>query len=473
MLTAHRTPPEWTKPRSLDGPAHQLENLTPEHFPQTCRPFLADIALRLQCPLEYAAAPFIVAFSSLVGRRVALRLHQHDDWLVVPNLWGAVVGQPGTMKSAASARALAPLIDLENEAFTTFRQELSRFNMRRRMSRYEGRPLESPVCRRFTVGDASLEKLALLLKRNPNGLLFYRDDLAAWLHSIGGAKQRRARELFLQAAGGDGPLIVDRLTRNALRLSAVCLSVCGGLDPASLNSLLAHSKSRSDLAALFQRIQILFWPDVAAQWQFADPPPADQSEYTLRELFRNFAQGHAVPANLPRHEKTNVPFVWLTPAAQDLYRAWRERLETALRVPKSPSAQRAHLARYRSLVPSMALLLRILDRGVGDVDQPDFELALRWEQVLLSHARRVYHSVATDSAAQVLLDRLLDHRIHWDSFGWEDLRRCQWSGLQRPGDLTRAIITLLDTGHIRVAHATPSGRPLRYQLNPLAETSSV
>jgi hypothetical protein len=377
------------------------------------------------------------------------------------------------MKAAAFARAMAPLADLENESLAKFHRELRSYKRKRSMTHSRDHSYEKPLCRRFTVTDASVEALAELLHDNPTGLLLYRDDLAAWIGSMKGNKQHRARELFLQAASGDGELICDRLGDDVLHVSTLCLSVFGGIDPVALQSLLVKSASHSDAAALFQRIQVLFWPDVPGQWQFVDPPRTDQFDQSLRELFRQFAVGQAVPADLPQHEKSQLPFVRLTPPASEVYRVWREHLESSLRARGVSSTARAHRARYRSLVPSLALLLRILDRGVGDVDQADFELALRWEQVLLTHARRVYDSLVQDSAAQILLDRLRAHRLHWESFAWEDLRRCQWSGLTKPGDLTRALITLLDTGHIRVARVSPSGRPLRYQLNPLAETSAL
>ena len=39
---------------------------------------------------------------------------QHDDWRVVPNLWGLIVGRPGVMKSPALGEVLKPLHRLES-----------------------------------------------------------------------------------------------------------------------------------------------------------------------------------------------------------------------------------------------------------------------------------------------------------------------------------------------------------------------
>ena len=75
-----------------------------------------DIAERMQCPPDFTAAAVIVALGSVIGRRCGIRPKRHDDWAVVPNLWGAVIGRPGVLKSPAIEEALRPLHRLESEA---------------------------------------------------------------------------------------------------------------------------------------------------------------------------------------------------------------------------------------------------------------------------------------------------------------------------------------------------------------------
>ena len=58
----------------------------------------------------------MVAYASVVGRKVAIRPKRRDDWTVVPNLWGTIIGRPGTLKSPALQEALRPLSLLEKAA---------------------------------------------------------------------------------------------------------------------------------------------------------------------------------------------------------------------------------------------------------------------------------------------------------------------------------------------------------------------
>src|SRR4051794_32108101 len=55
----------------------------------------------MQCPLEFPAVSALVSFSSVIGDRVGIRPKRCDDWTVIPNLWGAVIGPPGVLKTPA------------------------------------------------------------------------------------------------------------------------------------------------------------------------------------------------------------------------------------------------------------------------------------------------------------------------------------------------------------------------------------
>jgi Protein of unknown function (DUF3987) len=47
--------------------------------------------------------------SSVSGANCAIRPKRRDNWLIVPNLWGAIVGDPSQKKSPAMNAAAKPL----------------------------------------------------------------------------------------------------------------------------------------------------------------------------------------------------------------------------------------------------------------------------------------------------------------------------------------------------------------------------
>jgi putative DNA primase/helicase len=69
-----------------------------------------------------------VAFSAVVGRKVSIRPKKCDDWLVVANLWGAIVGSPGLLKSPALKEALAPMNALIAKAIENHMEEVKEYD---------------------------------------------------------------------------------------------------------------------------------------------------------------------------------------------------------------------------------------------------------------------------------------------------------------------------------------------------------
>ena len=98
----------WADPIPLPDLRVPVPPFDPELLPARLRPWLGDISERMQCPPEFPAVGALVALASLVGRQLGIRPKRHDDWLVVPNLWGAVVGRPGVMKSPALEEVTKP-----------------------------------------------------------------------------------------------------------------------------------------------------------------------------------------------------------------------------------------------------------------------------------------------------------------------------------------------------------------------------
>ena len=121
-------------PRPIATELLPVDWLDPGMIPAPLRKWLVDIASRGCFPLEYPAAAAVVGLSGLIGRRIAIRPKRHDDWLVVPNLWGAVVGPPGIQKSPAIEEALRPLKRLAADAMEAHEDKLKEFKERELVS---------------------------------------------------------------------------------------------------------------------------------------------------------------------------------------------------------------------------------------------------------------------------------------------------------------------------------------------------
>jgi putative DNA primase/helicase len=103
----------WPDPLPLPSGLPPVMPFDFDLLPEALRPWIADVANRVQCPPDFPAVGAVIALATVVGRKIGIRPKRQDDWLEVPNLWGAIVGRPGVMKSPALRAAMNPLTRLE------------------------------------------------------------------------------------------------------------------------------------------------------------------------------------------------------------------------------------------------------------------------------------------------------------------------------------------------------------------------
>lgn len=97
---------------------HDLPPVPPfeiEALPQALRQWVADIAERMQIPLDVPAACAIVSLGGCVNRRALIQPKAADpSFEVVPNLWGGIILPPGFLKSPTLQLVTRPLVNVEN-----------------------------------------------------------------------------------------------------------------------------------------------------------------------------------------------------------------------------------------------------------------------------------------------------------------------------------------------------------------------
>jgi hypothetical protein len=161
-----------------------------------------------------------------------------------------------------------------------------------------------------------------------------------------------------------------------------------------------------------------------------------------------------------------IPYLRFSPEAQELFDAWRSNLEHRLRskeLAKTPAFE-AHIAKYRSLMPSLALIFHLLSLADGRPPSPvsvdAASLAADWCAFLEEHARRVYAVELSPGleGAQVLAAKLSSGAVR-DRDAVRDLARHQWSGLMTSDAIQSALAVLEAAGYVRVVEIETGGRP--------------
>jgi hypothetical protein len=132
------------------------------------------------------------------------------------------------------------------------------------------------------------------------------------------------------------------------------------------------------------------------------------------------------------------------------------------------------LSKYRSLIPTLALLIHLADGGRGPVSKTALERAIGWDVYLRSHARRIYSPAVAGgaAAARALAALVLEGRFR-DGFVLRDVYRSERSGLATKEDAQAAVDLLVDLDWFKSRDLPTGGRPKRvYRINPKLRPSA-
>lgn len=463
-----------------------------ELLPPMLRHYVEDIADRMQCPPDFPAVALLSVLSAAVGRRLGISPKRLDDWTVIPNLWAMVIGRPGIMKSPPLQEVMRPLQTMQARAVEQYETEradyqagamlaseaerVSKDAIRKllkegKRAAAEDRAVEAvsqnakaPVCRRYVVNDATVEKLGEILNENPFGVLHFRDELPGFFRTLDRQGHEADRAFYLECWNGDGSHTYDRIGRGTLHINGACLSILGGIQPGPLTDLVRGLRGSGD-DGLLQRFQLAVWPDASRNWRNVDRQPDRDARDRIQTLIQRFNglgdQDQTIAPGM-------IPVLRFSDAAQPLFDSWRESLEHRLRDGSEHPTVEAHLAKYRSLVPSVGLLLHLVEESNGPVSLIALERAIAWAEYLETHARRIY---APAISPDVDAARLLAAKIKAGSVGKQfvlrDVYRNGWSGLSTVEAALAAVHVLEDYDWLRPSQEQTSGRSrVVYNVHP-------
>jgi hypothetical protein len=474
----------WPEPERLGEELPPVPPFDPELLPASMRAMVVDVTERLQVPLDYPAIVCVATLAGLTNRRALIQPKRHDTgWAVVPNLWGAIIGPPGVMKSPVVSAVTAPVRALETEwrkqndaAMAEYnaaaeRAELDKAAWKEQYKRNikagkeaPERPdanLSAPVPRQLLTADANFEALHKLMSENPAGILLLRDELTGWLAGLERQGREQERSFFLEAWNGDQSFTINRIERGNIHVSHACVSLFGGIQPSRLRSYLADTLADGPSNdGLIQRFQLMVWPDIPRTWNYIDRRPNDAAMESAGRVYRRIV-------GLDAEKPLRLQF---EDAAQEVFILWLTELEQKMRGEESTIMQ-AHLSKYRKLMPALALLFSLADEELNAVSLRHAQQACYLCEYLEAHARRVY--AARISVEQLAASDLGKRLVRgWKraetSFTLRDVYGNHWSGLSTPEEARPAVQILESYGWLRKEPADRTkGRPSElYAINP-------
>src|SRR6516162_3135805 len=465
----------WPEPKLLPNGLAPVESFSSDFLPDALAPWVEDIANRLQCPPDYVAVAALTSLSAVIGRRIAVKPQARTDWIEIPNLWGCFIGRPGMLKSPAMGEALKPIHRLEAEAakeneiaHQAYAAGLDAYELRKQVRKalardelkatknktakidldFGERPKE-PTPVRYRTNDSTYEALGELSITNPTGIPVERDELVSLLKQLDRDEQAAARGFYLSGWSGTQPYTFDRIIRGHRHIEAVCISVLGNTQPARIAEYV-RSANRGGAGGdgLIQRFGLLAWPDAPGEWRDIDEYPNSAAREKAWQTFERMAKLDTQAALRLGAEKgpfDKVPSLRFGEAAHEDFLGWRTDMERRLRSGEMSPALEGHLAKYRNLVPSLALINHLADGGTGPISHRALLKALAAAHYFESHARRLYGSASESelAAAKAILKHIRNGDLN-DGFTARDVHQRGWANLTEREQVGAGLELLTD-----------------------------
>lgn len=419
---------EWRDPEPIQHSLAPVIALPDDNLPGAYRDWIKAVAYRMQCPIDFIAVAALVVTSSIIGASCGIRPKQKDDWVVIPNLWGGIVGRPGMLKTPAVAEVMQIISQLESDAKRAFDTKMADYQaeleeykahkealksamlnakkqaLKNKPTSYDSLSLKNqfaqlpepqkPIWKRYKTNDATIEKLSELLAENPRGLLIYRDEFFGLLSSWEQEGRECDRAFFLEAWNGYGSQTSDRIGRGTVHTENMCVSIFGNTQPAKLMSYLHRAIRGTDNDGLFQRFQIFVYPDEPKHWRLVDQEPDESAKKRVFCIIQKLAEMDFMEHGAIKEEGARFPYFRFDEDAQQLFFHWLAKLERTLSETDEHPIIIEHLSKYRSLVPSLALIFHLIDVADGNnreqISCDNTIKAVAWSMYLETHARRIY-----------------------------------------------------------------------------------
>lgn len=503
----------WGKPNEIETRTPPVQALTSELIPEPYRAWLDDVSHRMQTPPDFAAISAIVITGSAIGAGCGIYPKCHDNgFSVIPNLWGACIGRPSVVLKTPSMKEPMQILErLQAEygekhekdkivvEFDNLKNKATLENIKSQLAgKTKGKGKDNvidptdmvklkadflelkeneepePTRRFFKTNETSIQSMTVLQNQNERGLLVFRDELTGLLVKWDREDGADERAYFLEGWNGNGSYTDVKIGRGITDAKSICISLLGGIQLDKLKRYL-YQAMRGNNDGLMQRLQLAVWPDEPEGWQLIDTAPNRQQKDRVFGIMKALAELDFTEYGAVKGEYDERPYFHFDSDAQAIFNQWLTDLQTAKIKQEENPLMVEHLGKFRSLMPSLALIFHCIDIadgiGSGQVNSKAALLAVEWCKYLETHARRIYAMAESPEheAAVRLADRI-KARCLPNQFTAKDVYRKCWHGLKDRQEVEAACNILIDGNWLRlIASPKPiTGRPPLpdYLINP-------
>lgn len=206
------------KPKPISQTLPPVKTLTSAMMPKLLWDYASNSAERLSVPIEYVLIPLMVSLGSLIGSKLSIYPKMYDNWEVVPNFYGAIIGNPSSKKSPSLSDGLKPISHLVALASDKHKEDKLEHDTQKELNKHMTKAAEKqlsdlakklatqadddteisqddlkakaqelaeakqtdeliPEIKRYVTDDGTIESIGELESKHKNGMLVKRDEL--------------------------------------------------------------------------------------------------------------------------------------------------------------------------------------------------------------------------------------------------------------------------------------------------------
>jgi len=265
---------------------------------------------------------------------------------------------------------------------------------------------------------------------------------------------------------------MDRIGRGTIHTKNLCISLLGSTQPTKLLSYLHKTLTGIENDGLFQRFQLLVYPDEIKAWKLIDRKPHEEAQRKASQIMKQLATMNFTHHGAHLDENAEIPYFQFNDQAQEVFYEWLTEFEDKLRETQDESIVTEHLTKYRKLMPALALIFHLIEiahgKSQGPITRDAVMKAAGWCDYLEMHARRIYELglSPTYQAARALAKKILKGETK-DQFTARDVYRKHWAFLGTTEIAETACDILVQYGWLREEFPTGSRKTKSsYLINP-------
>lgn len=401
--TPERVAPTELQPRPANLPPFPVHILPP-----SLRGLIESGSRAMAVPFEFIALPTLVLAGAVIGN--AWEIELKGGWREGPNLYAAIVGDPGAKKTPSLKLALRGVHAIQSRLASEYRASKADFDeeyalWEKAPKSARGEAPRAPKFKHLWTSDSTTEALAEMLAE-AKGLVLFRDELVGWVKSMdayrsGGKGADRQHYLSMWSRS---PIKIDRKSRpDPIVVDRPCLSVIGGIQPDVLPDLVEKA-SRDD--GFLDRL-LFAYPDIGLdRWTEGgvDEDVQVAAERTFAALYA--LEGAAMPSGdvVPRVARFESQ-------TRQLWREWYDETADEMRDDALPASLKGIWAKLPSQLARLSLILHVswaADAGqqpTATIPESTLAAAVVLADYFKAHARVVMGEVRTPRSR--LEDRIL------------------------------------------------------------------